>query len=165
MPETDKEAVVTPGQFDKYVVRQPIYEDPPNELRPESGNTGVTRSQTWMSQLQAPDAPLHIMWSIIHDVPAKNPYIAGHDHPYDEVLFFQGFNPDDTLDLGGVFEIMLEDETHLIDSTCSIYIPAGMRHNPLTVVSIERPVGLAAISLDGLYRTEDYVTPSESVSA
>lgn len=155
---------MAPDQFAKYIVREPLYEDPPNELRPEKGNSGVTRSQTWMSDPQASGAPLHIMWSIIYEVPSKNPYIAAHDHPYDEVLFFQGFNPDDTLDLGAVFEFQLGDETHVIDSTCSIYIPAGVMHNPLTAVSVRRPCGLAAISLDGLYRTEGYVTPPATAS-
>jgi hypothetical protein len=144
--------------YDRYIVREPLHEEPPNELRPEGPNTGVTRSETFMSGVQAPGSPMHIMWSIIHDVPRLNPYIAAHDHPYDEILFFQGFNPQDTRDLGALFELMLEDEPHRIDSTCAVYIPAGMKHNPLTVISVERPCGLAAISADGLYRTEGYVT-------
>jgi hypothetical protein len=152
---------VTSGQYEKYIVREPLHEDPPNELRSETPNTGVTRSATFMSGVQAPGAPMHIMWSIIHDVPRTNPYIAAHDHPYDEILFFQGFDPADTLDLGAVFELMLEDEPHVIDSTCAIYIPAGMRHNPLTVISVDRPCGLAAISADGLYRTEGYITAEQ----
>lgn len=149
---------MTTGSLDQYIVRQPLLEEPPNEFREELPNTGVTRSETWISGVQAPGAPLHIMWGIIYAIPRINPYVAAHDHPYDEVLFFQGFNPENTLDLGAVFEIMLEDETYVIDSTCTIYVPAGMKHNPLTVISVNRPCGLAAISLDGLYRTEDYVT-------
>lgn len=151
--------MVTSGELGEYIVRQPLLEEPPNELRDELPNTGVTRTETWISGLQAPDAPLHIMWSMIYAMPRTNPYVAAHDHPYDEVLFFQGFNPDDTLDLGAVFEIMLEDKTFVVDSTCTIYVPAGMKHNPLTVISVDRPCGLAAISVDSLYRTDDYVTP------
>jgi hypothetical protein len=149
------------GEFDKYIVRQPLYEEPPNEARAEGGvNTGVTRSETWMSGPQSAGAPLHIMWGIIHAVPPNNPYVAAHDHPYDEVLFFQGFDPTDTLALGAVFELMLEDEAHVIDSTCAIYIPAGMKHNPLTVIRVDRPCGLAAISVSGRYETEGYMTPA-----
>ena len=148
-------------EFDKYIVRKPLYEEPPNEARGATPNTGVTKSETWMSSPQAAGAPMHIMWGIIYGIPSRNPYVAAHDHPYDEVLFFQGFNPDDTLDLGAVFELMLEDEVHVIDSTCSIYIPAGVRHNPLTVKSVTRPCGLAAISLSGRYETEGYMTPAE----
>jgi hypothetical protein len=156
------EVCLMASQYEKYIVRRPIHEAPPNELRVPGGNPGVTRSETWMSSVQAPGAPLHIMWGIIHAVPANNPYVAAHDHPYDEVLFFQGFNPGDTLDLGARFELMLEDEPSIIDTTCSIYIPAGMKHNPLTVLSVDRPCGLAAISLDGLYRTEGYVTAADA---
>lgn len=156
---------MTDSQFEKYIVRQPLYEEPPNELRVDGGNRGVTRSETWMSGLQAAGAPLHIMWSIIHAIPRNNPYIAEHDHPYDEVLFFQGFDPEDTVDLGAVVELMLEDEPYSIDTTCSIYLPAGMKHNPPTIISVDRPFGLAAISLSDLYRTEGYVTPSERASS
>jgi len=158
---TERSVTVSQSETAKYIVRKPIYEEPPNEKRGEGPNDGVTTSETWMSGVQAPGFPLHIMWGIIYDIPRINPYVGAHDHPYDEVLFFQGFNPEDTLDLGAVFEFMLEDEVHVIDSTCSIYIPAGMRHNPLTVKSVARPCGLAAISLSGLYKTEGYVTPAE----
>jgi hypothetical protein len=147
------------GEYEKYIVRKPLYEDLPNEAAGEQENSGVTETETFMSSPQVDGAPLHVSWGIIHGVPTTNPYVLAHDHPYDEVLFFQGFDPDDTLDLGAVFEFQIEDEVHVIDSTCSIYIPAGVSHCPLTVVSVERPCGLAAICVSGRYQTMGYSTP------
>lgn len=152
---------MAPGEFDKYIVRKPLYEDLPNEAPGEGVNTGVTETETFMSAPQVEGAPLHITWGIIHAVPRKNPYVMEHDHPYDEVLFFQGFNHEDTLDLGAVFEFSLNGETQVIDSTCGIFIPAGMTHCPLTVISVERPCGLAAICVSGRYQTMGYATPME----
>ena len=107
---------------------------------------------------------MHIMWSIIHDVPRTNPYIAAHDHPYDELLFFQGFNPDEHARPRRGVRAHARGPVPWIDSTCAIYIPAGMKHNPLTVISVERPCGLAAISADGLYRTEGYITANHGTA-
>jgi len=121
----------------------------------------VTETETFMSSVQVEGAPLHITWGIIFAVPPKNPYVMGHDHPYDEILFFQGFNPENTLDLGAVVELTLEDEVQVIDSTCGVYIPAGMKHCPLTVKSVQRPYGLAAICVSGRYETMGYATPLE----
>ena len=155
---------MTTGSFDKYIVRKPLYEDLPNEAPGDGGNPGVTETETFMSGAQVPGAPLHITWGIISAIPPKNPYVVAHDHPYDEVLFFQGFDPANTLDLGAVFEVGLEDEMYIVDSTCGMFIPAGMKHCPLTVKSVTRPCGLAAICVSGQYQTMGYATPLEAVA-
>lgn len=151
------------ARFDKYIVCKPLYEDLPNEVPGEGANTGVTETETFMSAAQVAGSPLHITWGIISAVPRKNPYVMAHDHPYDEVLFFQGFDPNNTLALGAVFELGLEDETYVIDATCGVFIPAGMKHCPLSVRSVERPCGLAAICVSGQYQTMGYATPLEAV--
>ena len=149
------------GKFGKYIVRTPIYEDVPNEASGDGAPTGVTPGATFMSAVQVPDARLHIMWGVAHAVPKVNPYVVAHDHDYDEVLFFCGFGPSNTRNLGAVVELALEDEVYVIDSTCTVYIPAGMRHCPITVKTVSRPYGLAAICLSGRYATMGYTTPPE----
>lgn len=149
------------GKFDKYIVRRPLYEDMPNEAVGEGHSAGVTPAATFMSSPQVAGSPLHISWGVIYGIPDRNPYVVAHDHPYDEVLFFTGFNPENTEELGATVELELEDEAQLIDSTCAIYIPAGMKHCPMSVRSIDRPYGLAAICLAGRYQTMDYETPLE----
>jgi hypothetical protein len=63
-----------------------------------------------------------------------------HSHPYDEVLGLVGTNRDDPHDLGGVAEITLDGETHIIDKSCLIYIPAGLKHGPFKQTKITRPI-------------------------
>lgn len=148
------------GKYEKLIVRRPLFEDLPNEAEGE-GHAGFTPGATYLSSPQVPGCPLHVTWGIIYAVPAKNPYVVAHDHPYDEALFFTGFNTEDPLDLGAVVELTLEDEVYVIDSTCGVYIPAHMAHCPITVKSVTRPYGLAAICLSGRYETMDYATPLE----
>ena len=155
---------MTLGNNASYIIRTPLYEDMPNEASAGEGITGVTPTETFMSAAQLHEAPLHISWGIIHAIPSPNPYVLEHDHPYDEVLFFTGFDPQNTLDLGGAAELELEGETHVIDSTCAIYVPAGMKHCPLTITRIDRPFGLAAVCVSGRYQTMGYETPLEVAS-
>jgi hypothetical protein len=63
-----------------------------------------------------------------------------HSHAYDEVLGLVGSNTDDPHDLGGVAEITLGGETHIIDRSCLIYIPAGLEHGPFKQTKISRPI-------------------------
>jgi thiosulfate/3-mercaptopyruvate sulfurtransferase len=63
-----------------------------------------------------------------------------HVHATDEIIGFFGSNPDDPYDLGGQVEIWLEDEKHVLGRSCMIFVPAGVKHCPLAVVRVDRPI-------------------------
>ena len=63
-----------------------------------------------------------------------------HTHDYDEVLAFFGTNLEDPYDLGAEVELWLDDEKHIITKTSLVFIPAGLKHCPLTFLSVDRPV-------------------------
>jgi quercetin dioxygenase-like cupin family protein len=63
-----------------------------------------------------------------------------HTHPFDELFTFFGTNFDDPQDLGGEFEFWLEDQPFVFDKSCIVYIPAGMKHSPLYVRRMDRPI-------------------------
>jgi hypothetical protein len=63
-----------------------------------------------------------------------------HVHDSDEIIGFFGNDPTDPYDLGGEVEIWLEDERHVIDRTCMIFVPAGMKHCPLILRRVDRPI-------------------------
>ena len=63
-----------------------------------------------------------------------------HVHDTDEIIGFFGSNPDDPYDLGGEVEIWLEDDKHMLTRSCMIFVPAGMKHCPLTVTRVDRPI-------------------------
>jgi mannose-6-phosphate isomerase-like protein (cupin superfamily) len=61
-----------------------------------------------------------------------------HIHPFDEVFTFFGTNFDDPHDLGGEVEFWLEDQKFVFSKSCLVYIPAGMKHNPLQFKRMDR---------------------------
>ena len=65
---------------------------------------------------------------------------TSHVHDTDEIIGFFGNNPKDPYDLGGEIEIWLEDEKHIITRTAMLFVPAGMKHCPLILRRVDRPI-------------------------
>lgn len=63
-----------------------------------------------------------------------------HRHDTDEIIGFFGSNPDDQHDLGGEVEFWLEDEKHVITKSCLIFVPQGMKHCPMIIRRVDRPI-------------------------
>ena len=63
-----------------------------------------------------------------------------HVHETDEIIGFFGNDPADPHDLGGEVEIWLEDEKHVLDRSCMVFVPAGMKHCPLVFTRVDRPI-------------------------
>jgi hypothetical protein len=63
-----------------------------------------------------------------------------HVHDSDEIIGFFGNNPEDPYDLGGEIELWIEDEKHIITRSSLIFVPAGMKHNPLILRRVDRPI-------------------------
>ena len=84
-----------------------------------------------------------------------------HVHDFDEVIGFIGSDPENPSDLGGEVEFWLEDEKYLLTESCLIYAPAGMRHCPLRVTRVDRPILFLAFSVTPKY-VKDGVIPGIS---
>lgn len=63
-----------------------------------------------------------------------------HVHDSDEIICFFGSDPENPYDLGGEVEIWLEDDRHVIDRSAMIFVPAGMKHCPLNITRVDRPI-------------------------
>jgi len=74
-----------------------------------------------------------------------------HVHEHDEMIGFIGSNPEDPYDLGAEIEIGINGELHRLTKSSIIFMPAGMKHLPLSIISLERPVLHFSISLSGAY--------------
>ena len=70
----------------------------------------------------------------------EKPEVEAHTHPFDEVITFFGTNPDDPEDLCGEVEIWLEDEKITLTKSCLIFVPKGMKHCPLHIKRVDRPI-------------------------
>lgn len=76
----------------------------------------------------------------------------GHSHDFEEVVTFFGTDPDDPTDLGGEIVFWMEDEPHTITKSCVIFVPKGVKHCPLIVRRLTRPVFHFATATDKNYR-------------
>lgn len=63
-----------------------------------------------------------------------------HVHDADEIIGFFGNDPSNPYDLGGEIEIWLEDEKQVITKSALLFVPAGMKHCPLILKRVDRPI-------------------------
>jgi len=69
-----------------------------------------------------------------------------HVHDFDEIIGFIGSDPQNPHELYGEVEFWLEDEKYLLTKSCLILAPKGMRHCPLRVTRVDRPILFLAFS-------------------
>jgi hypothetical protein len=74
-----------------------------------------------------------------------------HTHDFDEVLGLIGSDPDNPHDLCGEVEIWLEDEKYIVNKSCLILAPKGLKHCPLRVLKVDRPILFMAFSITDKY--------------
>ncbi|MGD0794664.1 MAG: hypothetical protein ABR958_03600 [Dehalococcoidales bacterium] len=85
----------------------------------------------------------HMYWQTI-----KVPFTMAsepHRHDFPQYLTFSSFDVDDLVNLGGVIEITLSEdgkmmEKHTITKATTIYVPAGLYHNPLVFKKVTKPI-------------------------
>jgi hypothetical protein len=126
------------GTYGKYIV-QDLRE--PDAITPqfrEFYKTFATRV-LWMDTNVVPGAfQMNTAW--YKSVPDRDPLFVEHAHDYDELIGFFGGDPEHPNTLGARLELSLGGEAHLIDRSSLIFVPAGMKHNPLRLLSVERPI-------------------------
>jgi len=74
-----------------------------------------------------------------------------HTHDFDEVLGFIGSDWNNPRDLGGEIEFWMEDEKYILNNSCVIFIPKGMKHCPLKDLRIDRPFIHFGMMTEGKY--------------
>ena len=92
-------------------------------------------------------------------VPAKDPVFVEHVHDdADELIGFFSSDPENPYDLGGEIEISIGGEAHLLTKSSLIFVPAGLKHNPLRILRVDRPIfhfsviNRARYSAEGMYK-------------
>jgi hypothetical protein len=63
-----------------------------------------------------------------------------HSHDFDEVLGFIGSDWKNPGELNGEIELWLEDEKYILTKSCVVFIPKGLKHLPLSVLRVDRPI-------------------------
>jgi hypothetical protein len=70
----------------------------------------------------------------------RDPLFEEHVHDYDELIGFFGSDPEDPYNLHAVIELTLDGVVHRLDKTSMIFVPGGMKHNPLRLLEVEQPI-------------------------
>lgn len=74
-----------------------------------------------------------------------------HTHDYDEVLAFYGSNPDKPDELGGEIEEWIDNEKYVLTKSCFLFVPKGLKHGPLIIRRVDRPIFHFATGNSGFY--------------
>jgi hypothetical protein len=69
-----------------------------------------------------------------------------HSQNFDELFLFVGTDPHDTLNLGGEVVTYLGDEAYSITKASSVWVPAGVPHNPQYFKRVDRPYYMIVIA-------------------
>lgn len=121
------------SEFEKYAVREPIYE----------AGVGFKGRQsptmTYMSSKQVPEANYYIELGWIYDIPDPNPHIHEHVHDHDEVVLHWGGRMETPQVLGGEITFYIGGQPITFNTTTGIFIPAGVPHGPLIWNKFEFP--------------------------
>ncbi len=70
----------------------------------------------------------------------KGNYFEEHTHNFGELMCFYGFNYDNILDLGAEIEYWIEGKKYIIKESFTTFVPAGIKHGPLSIRNVTRPI-------------------------
>ena len=92
--------------------------------------------------------PFSAGWSCLTEPFTMVPH--SHSHDYDQIVGFTGGNAEDIRDFGAVVEFGLgeEEEIQVITQSTFIWIPKGLRHGPLHVKEVRKPIMFIDIVMD-----------------
>lgn len=86
------------------------------------------------------------------DMPSNH----AHTHESSEIIGFFGSNPQEPYDLGGEIELWIDDEQHMITRSSLVFVPSGLKHCPLIVRRVDRPIFHFSTLTEGQYIMRDY---------
>ena len=66
--------------------------------------------------------------------------VEAHTHSFDEIIAFFGTSPEDPNDMCAEVELWLDDEKHILTKSCLVFVPKGMKHGPLIIRRVDRPL-------------------------
>ncbi len=103
----------------------------------------------WMDDKVVPGAfQMNCCW--FDKVPAEQPYFQ-HRHDVPEIIGLFGSDPGNAHDMGAEVEFWMEDEKYMINKSCMIFVPAGVKHCPLYLRRVDRPIFHFTVVTSPLY--------------
>jgi hypothetical protein len=103
----------------------------------------------WMDKNVVPGAfQMNCSWYL---KPNANHLSEPHKHDEDEIIGFFSSDPDKPYELGAEIEFWLEDEKFMITKSAMIFVPGGMKHCPLIIHRVDRPIFHFSVLNGGTY--------------
>jgi hypothetical protein len=142
-------------KYGKYIIDRPVKKlEPPGMTEEEiKAKKEFFTVPLYVDSEVAPGA-YYFMAAWWHKITGKGSPAEEHDHEFDEYLIFLGTNPEDPTDLGGEVELYIEGEKHILTRSCSVFIPAGLKHAPIYFKRIDRPIWYLATGPTKIYKKE-----------
>ena len=86
-----------------------------------------------------------------HGLTPKDELHGEHTHDFPELLGFYGSDYENPNELYAEIEFDIEGERHLLTKSTMIFMPPDVKHLPLAIVKIERPVFHFSICMNPEY--------------
>lgn len=118
----------------RYLVSKPVYETGPGEVEGRQNP-----AMTFISNALIPESNIYIAGGWIWGMPNPNPHILEHSHDLNEIVLHIGSDPDKPEELGGEIEFVVGGEQLVFNKTSAVFIPAGVKHGPLTWKKFKKP--------------------------
>ena len=124
------------SKYGKYVVTDLVV--PEEKKKIEADYSKYAKRILWMDENVVEGAfHMNTAWYLKEADTLEN---KPHVHDADEIIGFFGNDPANPHDLGGEIEIWLEDEKQVITKSALLFVPAGMKHCPLILKRVDRPI-------------------------
>jgi hypothetical protein len=105
----------------------------------------------WIDEKVVPGSfQMNCCWYI--KVPEKQTYFQ-HKHDVPEIIGLFGSDCENPHDMCGEVEFWMEEEKYIIDKSCMIFVPAGVKHCPLYIKRVDRPIFHYTVVTSPLYST------------
>jgi hypothetical protein len=121
--------------WEKNLVRKPAYEVTAGKIQGRQYPT-----MTLMSNDLVPGSNIYLEVGWIWEMPEPNPHIFEHSHDkHGEVVLHIGGDPNNPEDLGGEIEFTVGGQPLVFNRTSGLFVPAGVKHGPVTWKKVTRP--------------------------
>jgi hypothetical protein len=144
-------------KYSKYIITTP---KPAGEVEPPKDGADVMTPVTYIDEQIIPGA-FYVECSWFWKPTKLSP--PCHAHDFDEILSFFGSDPENPEDLCGEVELWLGDEKHILNRSCSVYVPKGLEHCPMIIRRVDKPIFHFSAGTSGKYSKDIGLIETESL--
>ena len=136
---------------------EPNYGNLVKTLKFQKGRGGAnTKELVFVSSEEMANFDLNFIVGV-HDTEGDwAPNHGSYDHPFDEVLLFFGYDPQDMNYLGSDMNLAIgkEQEQHTFNVPTVVSIPRGLVHFPITGNKVDKPYRMMQVGLGLQYKSQ-----------